>query len=563
MNRFALAFREQQQLFLWDKTYLAGTLFKVGGCATLLAQFVVQFFYNPTVALILTLVLLGLLAGLLWLALRRDKGDWVLLPFCLIPAIFWGASLSDHALHFDDLIAALMAAGALAGYARIERRRLLWGSLLTLLLYVLAGPVALLFALCAWILDLVRMGAWGWKSILFALVAFLCGALAFALSAVPTWASALTPVFYYDLDAEMPSAHQVAWLSMPLTVLLALVAGKRGRSLPRRWLLAVIGAALALLCLFPAGMIQRRLESHEPLQAYELEHYVVREDWDGLIRACKRGEWTPGTANYLNMALAHKGALNDQLLKYDQRGVQSLLFLTQDNSMDPHVAQVMYAMGNMAAAQDVAFNLLSSTVGYCPEMLKMNARIDLMRGAYDVADKYLSLLEKAPHYKAWAQHYRSFLGDDAAVEADPELGPGRRSFPVEDGFALFESPLTELDRVMEVRPDHAGAMQYSLAFRLLAKDIEALTRFVDRFYGMETLQTLPVPVQEALIFYSDYSRNFAGVEPVSLDWCLTHGVTEETVRRFTAFQQESIQSGGAAPKGSQGTYWFYLLYKQI
>ena len=31
MNGFALAYREQQQLFLFDKTYLGTTLFKVGG----------------------------------------------------------------------------------------------------------------------------------------------------------------------------------------------------------------------------------------------------------------------------------------------------------------------------------------------------------------------------------------------------------------------------------------------------------------------------------------------------------------------------------------------------
>ena len=563
MNRFALAYREQQQLFLWDKTYLAGTLLKVGGCATLIAQFVVQFFYNPTVALVLTLCLLALLAGLLWLALRQGKEDWALLPFCLIPALLWGACLSDHALHYDALIAALMATGSLAIYARIERRRLLWGSLLSLVLYALAGPAALLFALCAWILDLFQLGAWGWKSILFAVLAFLCGAVALWLSAVPTWAAALTPVFYYDLDTAMPSVHLAAWLSIPLAVLLALLTKKWSRSLSRRWYPAVLGAVLALICLIPAGSIRKQLETREPLQSYELEHYAAHEDWDGLIRACKQGDWTPGAANYLNLALASQGRLLDDVLKYDQRGVQSLLYLTPDKSMDVHAAHIMYAMGNMAAAQDVSFNLLSSTVGYCPEMLKMNAKIDLMRGTYDVADKYLSLLEKAPRYRAWARKYKRFLWDDAAVEADPELGPGRRSFPEEDGFAMFESPIVELDRVMAVRPDHAGAMQYSLAFRLLAKDIEGLTRFVDRFYGMETLKTLPVPVQEALIFYSDYSRNFEGVEPVSLEWCLSHGVTQETVRRFAAFQQESLRTGGAAPKGSQGTYWYYLLYKQI
>ena len=60
MNPFALAYREQQQLFIYDRTYLCGTLFKVGGLATLLARFIVQFFWNPKVAMAITLLLLAL-----------------------------------------------------------------------------------------------------------------------------------------------------------------------------------------------------------------------------------------------------------------------------------------------------------------------------------------------------------------------------------------------------------------------------------------------------------------------------------------------------------------------
>ena len=46
MDRFALAFREQQQLFLFDKTYLVSCLFSLGGLATLSGRFVVQFFQD-------------------------------------------------------------------------------------------------------------------------------------------------------------------------------------------------------------------------------------------------------------------------------------------------------------------------------------------------------------------------------------------------------------------------------------------------------------------------------------------------------------------------------------
>lgn len=565
MNRFALAYREQQQLFLLDRTYLSATLFRLGGLATLSAQGLVQFFYHPGLAVALTLGLFAVMGWLLWLAVRRDRRDWGRLPLCLVPALFWAASLADHALHFDALLAVVFAVGALCGYVLIRHSRLLWGVVLTLALYVSAGPAALIFAICALILDLFREGWKGLLSSVYLVAGVLCGCLAVAVAAVPTWAAALTPVFYYDFDASMPPCHWWTWVSAPVMVLVASSLGKLvdRPSKTGEWLVLGIGALLLGLSLIPAGVMRSRLESKEPLANYEYEHFVAAGDWDGLIAACKRNDWTPGTANYLNLALAHKGRLNDDLLKYDQRGMQSLAFLSQEKSMDVRIARIMDAMGNVAAMQDVSFNLLSSPVGFCPEMLKLNVRAELMRGSYKVADKYLTLLEKAPHYRQWARDHRRFLGDDAAVEADPDLGPGRRALPSEAGFALFESPLKELDRIIAANPDHPGAMQYALAFRLLAKDIEGLTRFVDRYFGAETLRTLPVPVQEALAFYSDYSRHFDGVEPVSLDWCLSHGVTPETLRRLEAFQQESIRSGGAAPKGSQGTYWYYLLYTQI
>ena len=75
LDRFALAFREQQQLFLFDKTYLAPCLLSVGGLATLLGRFVVQFFWSPFLAIILTLALLVLGAWLLWVSVRNKRAD--------------------------------------------------------------------------------------------------------------------------------------------------------------------------------------------------------------------------------------------------------------------------------------------------------------------------------------------------------------------------------------------------------------------------------------------------------------------------------------------------------
>ena len=557
IDRFALAFREQQQLFLYDKTYLVQSLFTVGGLATLSGRFVVQFFWNPILAVIITLVLLGLGACLLWASVRKSRADWHILPLCLIPFAFLAASLSENAMHYSVLTAWIISLAALCGYTRIRSGRLIWGILITIAVYLTAGPAALLFALCAAILDLWKKK---WTTALLVPVAFLCGLGAWLLGWTPTLTSALTPAFYYDLDASMNAAHWIPWVLLPLAALgCCAVKSLKIKQLP----LFACCAVLLVIALFPAFKVAKNAENRQPGLTYEYEHYVVNEDWDGLVKCCLSKEWIPHTVQYLNLALAWKGGLVDNMFKYDQRGPDGLIKMSDDRGVETSQAHIMFAMGNVAAAQDVAFNTLYSTEGFCPAMLKINAQVELMRGTYDVADKYLSILEKAPHYSRWAKEQKRFLYNDEAVEADPLLGTGRRSWPQLDGFSMFGSPLEELMRVVDANPGNTRAMDYALASLLLAKDIKSVAGVVNRYFGQPGFESLPEPVQEAVLFYSEYTRNVDGADVLGPEWCAAHGVTEGTFRRFQKFQDESLRSGGKAPKGYNSSYWYYLLYKQI
>lgn len=557
IDRFALAYREQQQLFLFDKAYVGANLLKIGGLSTLSARFIVQFFWNPVVAQILTLGLLALGTWLLWLALRRSRADWPLLPLCVIPFFFLAASLSENAMHFDVLTAWFLSLAALCVYTRIKTGRSAWGIVLTVLVYLVAGPAALLFALSATIVGLFRRE---WASLSFLPVALLCALFAWWMTAVPTWQAACTPAFYFDLDTEMPTGHWVAWIVLPVIVFL--VEWAKVLSLSRKVFLPAV-AVLAVLAFLPALQIARKCEVRQSGITYEYEYYTVNQDWEGLRKACLRHEWVPHTAQYLNLALAWKGTLVEDLLRYDQRGPTGLVRMDGQRGVETTQAHIMFAMGNMAGAQDIAFNTLYSVQGICPAMLKMNAQVELMRGTYEVADRYLSFLEKSLHYRRWAREHRRFLYDDEAVEADPLLGNGRRDFPVLEGFSMFESPISELLRVVDANPSDPRATQYALAYLLLSKDAESVCRFVDTYYGSPSLRSVPVPVQEAILFFSEYSRNVRTSDSLGPEWCRSHGVTPQTEQRFAAFQQATLASGGAAPKGYQGTYWHYLLYKQI
>jgi len=557
IDRFALAFREQQQLFLFDKTYLVQSLFTVGGLATLSGRFFVQFFWNPTLAVIITLALLGLGAWLFWVSVRKSRADWHILPLCLIPFAFLAASLSENAMHYSVLSAWIISLAALFGYTRIRSGRLVWGILITITVYLTAGPSALLFALSAAILDLWKKE---WLSALLVPVALLCGLGAWLLGWTPTLSSALTPAFYFDLDASMNAAHWIPWVLLPLAVLgSCAVKSLKAKRLP----LFACCAVLLVIALFPAFKVAKNAEDRQAGLTYEYEYYVANEDWDGLVKCCLSKDWIPHTVQYLNLALAWKGQLVDNMFKYDQRGPDGLIKMSDDRGVETSQAHIMFAMGNVAAAQDVAFNTLYSTEGFCPAMLKINAQVELMRGTYAVADKYLSILEKAPHYRRWAKEQKRFLYNDEAVEADPLLGTGRRSWPQLDGFSMFGSPLEELMRVVDANPGNARAMGYALAYLLLAKDIQSVAGVVSRYFGQQGFESLPVPVQEAVLFYSEYTRNVDGADVLGPEWCAAHGVTEGTFRRFQKFQDESLKSGGKAPKGYNSSYWYYLLYKQI
>lgn len=313
--------------------------------------------------------------------------------------------------------------------------------------------------------------------------------------------------------------------------------------------------------------------------AYKYEYLVRTGQWDELEKASKEKLNMYPDANYFHLAKAMKGELCETLFDHLQGGPLCLIYVPQDKSSDARQAHVMYAMGNMAAAQNIAFNILYTPRGLNPEMLKLNAKIELMRGEYKVAWKYLHVLSRSLFYSQWAKDMDKFLMNDARVDADPELGRGRRDFPAEDGLAMFASPMTELFRILDANPGDRMAMEYGLAYLILAKDINSCFDFINRYYGSEGLRKLPRTAQEALVFFSEYythmDRSYLienGMEAAKADlyrsidkaWCLNHGVSEGVYRSFEGFQQAQLSGNmGTINSIYRTSFWKYLIYSQI
>jgi len=582
-QQYALFYREQQQLFLFDWTYISDILRQPGGFSVLMARFLVQFFYSLWSGAIVTSFLLTLTSLLIWLVVRKIGNYWFLLPVCFVPCLFLAVSLLDNCYHYEGVTAYFLMLLFLFVYTALSLGgnkwlRLAIGCMLIVALFYAAGAVALLFAICAFLYDCLMGREKGLLSFLYIALALIVGFVAVQIGSAGLYAYVYTPLGYYETTVAAPFVHYAGWLALPVCLLVAGVV--RFFEKWNRYSQIAIGAVVAIVGFVCFLKNYRGNMKPDLNDFYRYEYYTVNKKWDELLKASAIHIRNHNDANYLNLSLAQKGELAGHLFSYPQFGPKSLIYIPKDKTPDVRLAHVLFAMGNMGAAQNVAFNASLSLNGYNPTMLKMVLQVDLMRGAYAVALKYIELLEKTWHYSEWATAQRKFLFDDRAVEQDITLGTGRKDFPDEEAFVLFSSPMDDLYKILDANPADGKAMQYALSYLLLAKDINHVKEFIDEYYGTPGLTTLPVPAEEALIFYYDYyhtlDENYAlqhgmtkeqllSCQSVDLNYCKDHGVTQETIDRFAIFKAaygRSRQSADALV-AYKNTFWYYLLFAQI
>ncbi len=580
---FALCYREQMQLFVFDVDYVTVFFQQPGGLAILMARFLVQFFYSPLLAVVITTLVLFMITLITFFIIDTivEKTYWII-PFCFLPALSLSISLLDHCFHYEGITSYLLMSFLFFCYSKTGSLNINWrisiGCLLTFICFYIAGSIALLFAFSAFLYDWLKNRQYSFFSLSYVFCVLLIGFIVVKTGIVALYQYTYTPSHYYEITAEIPFVHFVNWIVFPLCIL-----GVYFISFIKRKNIHLIVCMLCTTIFFYSYWESYHSRLDAQLMAfYRYEYHTVREQWDDLLCFCtSKNIQHYNDANYMNLALVKKDVLADKLFRYPQFGPSSLIFVPKDKTTDTRLAHVLFAMGNMAAAQNVAFNSLSSSNGYNPTMLKMILQIDLMRGSYEVALKYIELLEKSFYYAEWASEQRKFLFNDELVELDPVLGIGRKSFPREEDFVLYNSPMDDLYKILDTNPANKKAMEYALSYLLLAKDINHVRDFIHRYYGTSGLDVLPIPAQEALIFYSDYYQTLDegyalehGLSREELvyhqsanrEYCKKHGVSEETFKRFSSFKEAYgmlRQNRPGSLSGYEKTFWYYLLFTQI
>ena len=558
-QEFSYYYREQQQIFLQDWSFVATHMKAFGGLATVVSMSLIQFFAEPYMGALITAVIGGLTAFFLWLFLSGISKAKYLLPLSFIPVLIENVYLQSADARYEGLIAMLATAVFLWLYSLVAKHhyiiRCIVGVAATLLLYPLFGSIALIFAVCALLFDVLTKREKAYMSLLYLLVVLVFGFVGVSNGWITDYASAFYIGFYNEYYIEPTLTLGLTWLSVPIVMMVFWGCGFiHSKSV-------IVGcAAFIVLAVGIASIYTIKAKSAKNQDFYtlqELYHYVSTEQWDKITSCQNINPNVDLHMNCLNLALSHKGTLVDDLFKYPQRDVRSLITslgaFTEENIL---FTQMYYRMGVVSQALKLGFGTEVGIKDGNPTVLKTLIKTRLICGEYAVADKYLSQLEKTHTYKEWADQYRRFLYDDEAVESDAELGMMRRSLP-HDGveFVSMRGVLYDLLKVLEANPQNDNARDYAIAFLLLQKDFNQIKAFVDTYYGTPILPELPVRLQEAVVSYAEKDA----------DYCLGHGVTQQTLERFADFRQKTLgarRSGGnvkAALRGYTETFWYGIV----
>ncbi len=457
----ALVYQEQIQLFLFDAEYFADCAKVPAGVARWLAELLVQFYNNVLAGAAIIAGLYVLLQGLVWRLMRRENASLVGYPLSFVPSLLVWLYMGDENMKLTFVVALLLGVGTMLAYPRRWSigGRIGYLAVVMPLLHGVAGPVVLMLGLYVMVWE-----AWVSKRYLLAV-----GGAVYAVASVLVFAP-LVPYPLYRLffgigySLVVDDVAMLQYIIMGVCALLPLavrgvpsVEGSKARvvALTEALVLAVVGV-FGIPTSFDASKYE----------VLDYDYMVRAQRWDAIIaKAERKSPDSPLTVASLNLALGMKGQLNERAMQFYQNGWQGAFPVFNKNfESSLMTAEIYYHLGLVNTAQRFCFEAMEAIPdnNKSARIVKRLAETNLINGQYEVARKYLLLLEKTLFYRKWAQETMALLGDETAIDRHPVYGQMRR-FRLTEDFLFSEQEVDKIMGKLVMRnADNYLAIQYLL-----------------------------------------------------------------------------------------------------
>ena len=530
---FALTFQEQLQLFLFDDDYFLERIAEPGGLARYVAEFLVQFYNSVTMGAAIIAVLMMLVQRLTWRLMRCEE------HYCLsfLPAILLWYAMGDESVMLTYTVALVMAMASawalMTAFPKNDnpRGQIIAKSIALFILipiiYWLIGPMVILVALCVMPVSLI-----------WALAVMLISThfVPFPMSRV------MLGISYYRFPETMP----YVLIAIPALIWILSIAI---RLLPKQKSWVRYSEALALGALV-SGIPDMGYDSKK-YELLEYDYLVRIKDWQGIIaKAEKQTPDLPMSVCATNLALAMTNQLGERAFDFYQRTSEGLLPKFERNYATSQLnGEIYFHLGLVNTAQRFAFEAMEAIPNYnkSARVVKRLAETNLINGEYEVARKYLQMLEKTIFYRPWAKRTMAMLGNEKQIDSHPLYGT-LRLYRLQEDFLFSEDELDKIcGHLFMHNKKNQMAAQYLVMAPLLDRDIPRFISYVQ--VVQNTIAYNPRVVQEGIAFAFMQKRQ---QPPQGL-------VSQQTLQRLSDFARTySTNNSSPELERFRNTAWYYL-----
>lgn len=491
--RSALAYQEQFQLFLLTPSYLQEHISMAGGMAIYISEFLVQFYNNywigAAIAAAMTL-LAQLLTWQLCLAISKHQLGDTAYVLSALPAILLWWAMGDIDLMPAYTIAFLCALAAVLGFFSIRQ--------------------------------------WIWR-------------LVYAIVAIPLFYWTMGPTPYYFRSPTMLPWPAVALPIVTAIIVLAIIYLPETKHKLAPFAIAAGIAAIGWAC---HGIFY----NSKVYELVEYDYLLRTNNWKGIIHKAEQQQPDlPGSVSATNLALAMTGQLDTRAFDFYQNTAEGLFpSFQKDPNSSMMAAEIYFQLGLINTAQRLYFEGMEAIPNYnkSTRAIKRLAETNMLRGNYQVARKYLHLLEHTTMYKKWAQRTMQLIDNPQAIDKHPLYGELRHRM-LDQEYFYSEGEIDKiLGHLFLKDSTNTLALQYLLMFPLLQRDLDKFMQYVQ-------------VIQQRMPYKSEIMQQGVAFAMMKAGMEIPAGVIDPAIMsRFRSFAQTYAQHGDLTP--FRNTLWYYL-----
>lgn len=558
---YHLNYQEQYQLFLYTSDYFFSFLNHPGGVADYLGNFFTQFYFYSKIGAFILALMLVVIQRLVWAAAQKLETSIHWMPFTFIPSLLYWSLLCDENYLLGGLEAMFLLALFINLYLLFQFKKIqpFMGLILLLTLYWFAGGVYIPFALFMIgvkflehkkisRIDLISEAG-------IVIVTLLLPYLAKALVLQYPMSKFLIGTTYFRFPVSVPlSVAIVAFLIFALPLLLSLVSQKT-----HSWKkFYIMGIQVGLLLVFGSLLIQKSAD-YTKEEVMEYDFHVRMRKWDRVIAlADKKAPTSPLSVTCLNLALAKQDLLGERMFSYYQNGMGGLIpDFTRDFTIPMIAGEVYYHLGLVNTSQRFAFEAMEALPNYQKSVraMKRLAETNIINGEYELAKKYLHLLQKTFYYRGWATQALETIKDEKKVEEHVEWGWLRKARIQKDFLFSEQEKENMLGLLFAHNPENQMAFEYLLASALVKKDLQSFIKYFPLSKSLN-YKVIPKNFQEALLYVWEVTND----DPSKT---IPYPISNSIKMRLENYKNQYGKTHDAALmlKNFGDTYWYYLHFR--